>query len=160
MSCEESFFKELRERGFRLTPQREMVLSVMHQIEGFATVEEIYEKVETLSASVDVSTVYRNLELLQDFHLVASVDPGDGQRRYQLIGVHGAHLHLVCRSCGAVIGADLEPFRPLISYLKEQHGFEVDLEHMSIPGMCRTCSSAHDDATDAGGVQTSTTTAN
>ncbi len=160
MSCEEEFFKQLRGRGFRLTPQREMVLSVMHQIEGFATVEEIYEKVETLSACVDVSTVYRNLELLQDFHLVASVDAGDGQRRYQLIGVHGAHLHLACRSCGAVIGADLEPFRPLISYLKEQHGFEVDLEHMSIPGMCRTCSSAHDDATDAGGVQASKGTEN
>ena len=159
MSCQENFFKQLRERGFRLTPQREMVLSVMHQIEGFATVEEIYEKVETLSSSVDVSTVYRNLELLQDFHLVASVDPGDGQRRYQLIGVHGAHLHLVCRSCGAVIGADLEPFRPLISYLKEQHGFEVDLEHMSIPGLCGECHTTHDDAVGRGRMQTSIRTA-
>jgi len=159
VSCQKEFFKQLRERGFRLTPQREMVLSVMHQIEGFATVEEIHERVRALSSSVDVSTVYRNLELLQDFHLVASVYPGDGQRRYQLISVHGEHLHLVCRSCGAVIGADLEPFRPLISYLKEQHGFEVDLEHMSIPGLCRTCSSAHDDAVGRGRMQTSTRTA-
>jgi Fur family ferric uptake transcriptional regulator len=57
---------------------------------------------------VDISTVYRTLDLLQEFDLVSSVDPGDDQRRYELLGIHGPHLHLVCRACGRVIGADLE----------------------------------------------------
>ena len=70
MSCEQVFLEQLRERGFRLTPQREMVLSVMHQIEDFATAEEIYDRVQVLSSAVDISTVYRTLELLQEFHLV------------------------------------------------------------------------------------------
>jgi Fur family ferric uptake transcriptional regulator len=141
MSCEKDFIQQLRERGFRLTPQREMVLSVMHQIEDFATAEEIYNRVRALSSSVDISTVYRTLDLLQDFHLVASIDPGDGQRRYELLGVQGPHLHLVCRSCGGVIGADLEPAQPLAEYLKECHGFEADLDHLSIPGLCYKCRS-------------------
>lgn len=147
MSCEETFFKQLHERGFRLTPQREMVLSVMHQIEGFATAEEIYGKVYDLSSAVDISTVYRTLDLLQDLNLVASVDPGDGQRRYELLGTHGPHLHLVCCSCERVIGADLELARPLAENIKERYGFEIDLDHLALPGLCHECSAARDNAT-------------
>ena len=139
MSCEKIFLRELRERGFRLTPQREVVLAVMHQIEGLATAEEIYQRVHALSASVDISTVYRTLDLLQDFHLVAELDPGDGHRRYELLGVHGQHVHLVCSVCGEVIGADIEPFQAMADEIKERYGFEVDLEHLSITGVCQKC---------------------
>ena len=142
MSCEKYFLQQLRKRGFRLTPQREMVLSVMHELEGFATAEEIYERVQALSSSLDISTVYRTLDLLQALRLVAAVDPGDGQRRYELLGVHGAHLHLICRSCGRVIGTDLDHTRPLMTFLKEKYGFEVDVDHLSISGLCRECSLA------------------
>ncbi len=139
MSCEEVFFQRLREHGFRLTPQREMVLSVLHDIEGFATAEDIYERVGDISTSVDISTVYRTLELLQDFHLVASVDPGDGQRRYELLGLHGQHFHLVCRSCGKIIGVEPEAIEPFATQMKERYGFELDVEHLSIPGLCEAC---------------------
>ena len=141
MSCEEFFFKQLREHGFRLTPQREMVLSALHDVEGFTTAEEIYERVSAITASVDISTVYRTLELLQDFHLVASVDPGDGQRRYELLGLHGQHFHLVCLSCGEIIGVEPEAIEGLATAMRERYGFEIDLEHLSIPGLCCECAS-------------------
>lgn len=143
MSCEKYFLKKLREQGFRLTPQREMVLSVMHRIEGFATVEEIYEQVQAISSSVDISTVYRTLDLLRDFHLVVAVDPGDGQRRYELLGIHGEHLHLVCQSCGKIIGVDLDQAQPFTTCLKERYGFTVDLDNWSIPGLCQECEDAN-----------------
>lgn len=140
MSCEQVFLEQLREHGFRLTPQREMVLSVMHQIKDFATAEEIYERVQALSSAVDISTVYRTLELLQEFRLIASVDPGDGRRRYQLLGVDDRHLHLVCRSCGKIIGANLESAQPFIQQLEEQYGFQVDVDDLAVPGLCMACS--------------------
>ncbi len=140
MSCEQVFFKRLREHGFRLTPQREMVLSVLHDVEGFATADEIYERVSGISSSVDISTVYRTLELLQDFHLVASVDPGDGQRRYELLGLHGQHFHLVCLSCGKIIGVDPEAIEAFAIKIKEEYDFELDMEHLSVPGLCQECS--------------------
>jgi len=142
MSCEEVFFRQLRERGFRLTPQREMVLSVLHDVEGFATADEIYERVSKLSSSVDISTVYRTLELLQDFHLVASVDPGDGQRRYELLGIHGQHFHLACRSCGRIIGVEPDAIEAFTRKIREDYGFQIDLEHLTIPGLCATCAEA------------------
>ncbi len=139
MSCEKKFARELRAQGLRLTPQREIILGVLHEIEGLATAEEIYARVKEVTSSTDISTVYRTLELLQEFHLVASVDPADGDRRYELLGLHGPHLHLVCRKCGRVIGMPLEPFRSFMAYVDEVHGFAVDLEHLSIPGLCAAC---------------------
>jgi Fur family transcriptional regulator, ferric uptake regulator len=139
MACEEVFIQKLRERGFRLTPQREMVLSAMHDIEGLATVDEIYTRVQVQSSAVDISTVYRTLELLQEFQLVACVDAGDGQHRYELLGIHGPHIHLVCQACGQVSGIDLQEAGPLAEHLKAQHGFTADLDHLAISGLCRAC---------------------
>jgi Fur family ferric uptake transcriptional regulator len=144
MSCQKTFFNQLRERGLRLTPQREMVLSVMHEMESFATAEEIYDEVHTLSSSVDISTIYRTLDLFQDFHVIAMVDPGDGQRRYKLADTNAPRLHLVCRACGKVIGVDLELAQPLVAYLKEQNGFAADVDRLSILGLCQECRAARD----------------
>jgi Fur family ferric uptake transcriptional regulator len=151
MACESAFFKQLRERGFRLTPQREMVLSVMHDMDDFATAEEIFEGVRALSSAVDISTIYRTLDLLQDFHVVATVDPGNGQRRYRLVGVDGSRLYLVCRACGGVRGVELEPVLPLLAFLKESLSFEADLDHLTVPGLCQACGAARDKATYAAG---------
>ena len=139
MACEEVFLQKLRDRGLRLTPQREMILSVMHDVEGLATAEEIYAQVQLLTSAVDISTVYRTLDLLQKLDIVACVDPGDGQHRYELIGVHGPHIHLICESCGEVTGIDLEEAHPLAERLRADYGFVADLDHLSIPGLCQAC---------------------
>jgi len=143
MSCEKGIFSKLRERGFRLTPQREMVLAVMHKMDDFATAEEIFERVHVLSAAVDISTVYRTLDLLKDFNVVAVIDLGDGQRRYRLSGMHGPQLHLVCRSCGVVIGLDQQQQAPLAALVQDHTGFEVDLGRLSVPGLCEDCRMVH-----------------
>ena len=74
MCCEEIFLKRLQDRGFRLTPQRDVILQAMHHVDGHATAEEIHGKVHSISSAIDISTVYRTLELLQELHLVAAVD--------------------------------------------------------------------------------------
>jgi len=146
VACEEAFIRQLRERGFRLTPQREMVLNVLHEIEGYATADEIYQRVQEISTSVDISTVYRTLELLQEFDLVVSMDLEDGQRRYVLLGVHGAHSHLQCRCCGALIGVSADEIEPFVEQMQAAHGFEVDVGHLMIPGVCQECREAREDS--------------
>ena len=142
MSCEGRFLQELRERGFRLTPQRELVLSVLHDVEGLATADEIFGQVHAQSSAVDISTVYRTLDLLDEMGMVATVDAGDGQRRFGLLGVHGPHLHLVCNRCGSVSGVDLCAAEALASELHDSFGFAADLGHLTIPGLCVDCSGA------------------
>ena len=145
MCCEQLFFRRLRESGLRLTPQREMVLSAMHEIAGHTTVEGVYERVHARSSSVDISTVYRTLELLHEFNLVASVDLDDGQLRYELLGVRGQHHHLRCRSCGRLTTVGNEDVQYLSDHLLEAHGFEAELGHVIISGLCRQCRVARDE---------------
>ncbi len=143
MTCQTNFARELRERGFRLTAQREMVLAVLHDLDGHATADDIYQRVQRMSSAVDVSTVYRTLDLLQQFRLVSCVEAADGQRRYELQGSErDAHAHLVCSTCGQVLRADLEVVQPLMAQLAEQYGFQVDLGQFTIPGLCSRCSSS------------------
>ena len=142
MSCEGTFIRELRQRGFRMTPQREIVLSVMHQIEGFATAEEVHDRVTEVTSAVDISTVYRTLDLLKEFDIAIDIDAGEGRRRYRLLGVHGRHIHLVCRKCGKVTAAEMAPARKLAEQLKSQHGFVVDVDNLSLSGVCDSCLSS------------------
>ena len=139
MSCEDLFLKRLRQRGFRLTPQREMVLSVLHQVGRPATAEEIFERVAQKSASVELSTVYRALDLMVEMHIVRLIEPDDKQRLFELQGAESDHLHLVCRGCGKIIGVALEEVQPLVSALAASTQFSVDLNNLTIPGLCADC---------------------
>ncbi len=139
MCCEEEFLRKLRERGYRLTLQREMVLRILHEAPDHPTAEEIYARVSAVSSAVDLSTVYRTLELLQALQLVTSFELGDGQRRYELLTVHHPHHHLLCRGCSKLLKIDAAELQPLVDALRDSQGFAAQLEHMVIPGLCREC---------------------
>ncbi len=142
MSCESAFIQALRERGMRLTPQREMVLSVMHGLAGHATADDIYRGVQARSTAVDISTIYRTLDLLQAMDMLVILETPDGQRSYALAGAHGEHVHLVCRGCGCEIHADPAPFEALAAQLAAQYGFALATSHLSLPGVCAACRDA------------------
>jgi Fur family transcriptional regulator, ferric uptake regulator len=139
MTCEQLFQKQLRRHGLRLTPQREKVLSVLHGVSRAASAEEIFTLVAQKDASVDRSTVYRTLDLLSEMGLAAVIDSGEKQRRYELSGVEAPHLHLVCRSCGQIIGVELGRLQPLLDELKTNFHFNIDLSSLSLQGLCDTC---------------------
>lgn len=144
MACTERFIAALRARGMRMTPQREMILAVLHDLPDHETTDEIYHRVQQRSAAVDISTVYRSLELLQEMGMLAVAQTADGQRRYALSGQHSDHVHLVCRRCGHEIEADAEVFHALAEEVQRRYGFTLDLAHRSLGGVCAACAAAAD----------------
>ncbi|MBC7236460.1 MAG: transcriptional repressor [Chloroflexi bacterium] len=138
MCCESRFLEALHDRGLRLTPQRERILAILHEMDGHATAEQIYERIVAQNPSMDISTVYRTLELLQMLQMVGCIDVG-GQRRYELLSLHGAHHHLYCRICGQLLRVEAQEMQPLIEHLAQLSGFEADPEHLIIPGLCEEC---------------------
>ncbi len=144
MACTENFIASLRRRGMRLTPQREMVLTALHDLADHETAEEIYRRVQARSTAVDLSTVYRTLELLQELGMLAVAEAADGQRRYALTGLHSDHIHLVCRRCGGEIEADAAAFHALAAEVQRCHGFTLDLAHRSLGGVCAACTATAD----------------
>lgn len=131
---------ELRTRGYRLTPQRQLVLAAVGRV-SHGTPEEICAEVRKTADSVNISTVYRTLELLEELGLVTHTHLGHGSASYHPAGER-EHLHLVCRDCGAILEAPVADAADLVARLVREHGFEPDLRHFAIYGRCRDCAGA------------------
>ena len=99
MSPCEGLITELRNRGHRLTPQREMIVQAVAHAGRHVTAEEIFEEVQAKTRAVNVATVYRTLDLLVELGLASRSDLGQGKATYSSHH-HGHHCHLVCRACG------------------------------------------------------------
>ncbi len=128
----------LREVGYRLTPQRLMILSIISESTGHVTAEAIHDRVKEQYPCVDISTVYRTLHLLKDLKLVTATDLGAGVAHYEL-AERGAHHHLICRRCGAAEALNDAFLEPLADSLRSKYGFAADLQHLAIFGLCKRC---------------------
>lgn len=122
----------LRARGLRMTPQREQVLAAVRRL-GHATPEQISDAVE----DVDLTTVYRTLELLEELELVRHAHLGHGAPSYRPAG--DEHIHVVCHSCGSVVDAEADLVTDLAAQLQREQGFTLDRSHFTVFGRCRAC---------------------
>ena len=123
---------ELRARGLRVTAQREKVLGAVRALRH-ATPEQISDDVD----GVDVATVYRTLELLEELGLVKHTHLGHGAPSYR--PAEDEHIHLVCHLCGAVSDADPGVVDMLDGRLRGEHGFILDRGHFTVFGRCAAC---------------------
>jgi Fur family transcriptional regulator, ferric uptake regulator len=132
-----SWDEQLRARGYRVTPQRQLVLEAVAEL-GHATPEEIGTQVQQTARGVNISTIYRTLELLEQIGMVTHTHLGHGAPTYHLAS-ESDHVHLVCRDCGRVTEVSPETIRPLITILEDQQGFETDVRHLTVFGRCAEC---------------------
>ena len=130
---------KLTEQGYRLTPQRIMILSAIENSNNHISAEEIYAQVASKYPNVNISTVYRTLELLKRLGLVTETDLGGGRVRYHP-AEKGHHHHLVCQECGAIIDLDESVLSSVKDVLLREYGFIADLRHLAIFGRCVNCS--------------------
>lgn len=128
----------LGEMGYRLTPQRMLVLKAIENSANHISAEEIYGQVVEVYSHVNISTVYRTLDLLKRLGLVTETDLGGGRVRYHPAD-KGHHHHLVCQECGKVIELDDFVLVPLKNTLYNEYDFDADLKHLGIFGRCGRC---------------------
>ena len=127
----------LRASGYRVTPQRQLVLEAVTKLEH-ATPEEIFADIRQTARGVNVSTVYRTLELLEQIGLVTHTHLSHGAPRYHL-AAEAQHVHLVCRSCDKIIQLDPAAVASLVRNLEADYGFETDVGHLTVFGRCEDC---------------------
>ncbi len=138
MSPCQTFIDTLRSRGFRITPQREMIIEAIAHQGDHINAEEVFKRVQTRARSVNIATIYRTLDLLVEQGLASRIDLGEGRVMYAT-NQHGPHIHLVCRQCGQITDADQELLTSLTRQLKASYGFAADLQHISVLGLCPSC---------------------
>jgi Fur family transcriptional regulator, ferric uptake regulator len=129
--------QQLRAKGYRLTPQRELVLRAVERL-GHATPDEVLRAVREDSQAVNVSTVYRTLELLEELGLVRHAHISDRAPTYHSTA-GPTHAHLVCSECSRVTELPADDLGQLAAHLESDHDFSPDVGHLTIFGLCGSC---------------------
>jgi Fur family ferric uptake transcriptional regulator len=120
-----------------MTPQRQLVLDAVHRL-GHATPEQVHAVVQQTADSVNITTVYRTLELLEELGVVTHTHLSHGAPTYHPAQTH-PHIHLVCRCCGTVAEEDPAALQPVVERLRARRGFQVDVAHVALFGVCASC---------------------
>jgi Fur family ferric uptake transcriptional regulator len=148
----DDFRKALKDHGLRMTPQRQLILDVLGSMRGHIAADQVYRQVAARYPDVNITTVYRTLEVLEQTGIVRHTHYHDGRSQFERTD-EPAHQHLVCKVCGRDQETDLSVLEPLTASLLEKFGFEADFSHTAIVGYCASCNagSRRNQPTDATG---------
>lgn len=128
----------LRQQGYRLTPQRHMILSVIQEADEHISIDQIAERVQERNPYVSLSTIYRTLELLRKLGLVRENHlPGEAPHYEAANGY--AHHHLVCRRCRATLHLSETLLGDLHERLQEEFQFHDLTLDLVAAGYCSAC---------------------
>jgi Fur family ferric uptake transcriptional regulator len=136
----------IRQHGFRVTPQRQLIMDAIRVGEGHSTPEQIYQRVYGKAPAVNRATVYRNLDFLCEIRLVVAAQIG-GHMYYELAGAE-PHHHLICRKCNQVEQIKHEVVKGLFDQIEREQSFLIDMDHLALFGVCKKCRDAETKARD------------
>lgn len=135
--------EKLKAKESKLTTRRELILRVLLENKGkHLSAEEIYNLVKCEASDVGLATVYRALELFQEFSLIHAIDFGDGRKRYEFGMKEGQdhhHHHLVCTKCGKIIEVNEDLLEELEKRVSKKHNFAITDHQLKIFGVCSQC---------------------
>ena len=133
----------LRQHGYKLTPQRRVVIHALTSSQDHLTPAAIFEKVSQDHPSIGLVTIYRTLKLLAELDLICELHTGDNCPSYTA-GTPQHHHHLICSDCGKVVdfaGANIieHSLSTLEARLSHESGFRIDDHLLEFTGLCRVC---------------------
>ncbi len=140
MAPSADFAQQLHSQGYRLTPQRHLILEAVHRARQHVTPEQVYETVHRQNPAISRATIYRTLDFLCEIRLIHALFWG-GQMYYEIAEVE-PHHHLVCRVCGAMEECERDLLQALFDAVEKKHRFTVDMDHVALFGLCRHCRAA------------------
>jgi Fur family ferric uptake transcriptional regulator len=130
----------LRERGYRITPQREAILEEVLRTDGHITPQDVSRRVQRRLPAVNASTVYRTLAMLEEVGVVRHAHLERGAEYHRTDQVE--HVHLTCSRCGVEDDLSMEEADTLRDVIQRHRGFLPDLTHFAIGGLCARCQRA------------------
>lgn len=136
--AENRFRKMLRAAGCRVTSQRVLLLRLLHDCEGHAGADDLYQLARVHDPRLSLSTVYRALNKLKEMGLIHELHLDEEHHHYELV-VKGNHHHLICQGCGKVIEVECVLVDEMLAHIEAQHGFTVASAQMEFIGYCADC---------------------
>jgi Fur family transcriptional regulator, ferric uptake regulator len=127
----------LRSKGLRMTPQRRAIVAEVMRAHGHISPATLARTIQGEMPGVNASTVYRTLSLLEEVGLLQHSHLETGAEYHKRD--EAEHVHLTCGRCGSDEALSLSEADALARLIRTSHGFEADLTHFAITGLCRSC---------------------
>ncbi|KAA3645008.1 MAG: transcriptional repressor [Chloroflexi bacterium] len=134
--------ERIRELGFRITPQRQLILEAVAEAGEKARIEDIMERVQAKSSAISQATVYRTLEIFGAHNLI-HVNVLDGQRVYEVAG-ENVHHHMICQSCWSDEKIPHKVVNEFVDNVQVKYGFLAQPHHLFLLGLCKHCQEEED----------------
>jgi Fur family peroxide stress response transcriptional regulator len=127
----------LKERAFRLTPQRMELVRLIAVSDGHPSAAQLYAKIQEKFPTMSHATVYKTLALLKEMNQVLEIDLRDdshydGNRP-------DAHPHLICTKCSRIVDGELKIDSALIRKLEQASGYQIIHTQITFFGLCPDC---------------------
>ena len=137
--ADKNILSALKQRHYKLTPQRRAVLKVLGSSPEHLTTADIYDKVQSECPGTGLVTIYRFLQLLTELGLICEVHSGENCHHYIIRRQVVHHHHLICSGCGAVVDFTDCDLGELEDRLSRGTGFEVRGHLLEFYGCCQRC---------------------
>lgn len=129
---------KLQKKGVRMTKQREAVLRAIATSHTHPTVEELYTQLKPYYPSMSLATVYNNLKVFLDHHVMTELNTGTNTARYDMY-THGQHYHAICTECGKIVDFNFPPLTDAEMVAEAVTGFKIKEHNLEVRGLCPEC---------------------
>lgn len=134
----DSLKEKLKSSGYKLTLQREAILEVfLNNVSKLLSAEEIYNQTIKIYKKTNFSTIYRNLEIMENSQIIQKI-PGENNLSLYELCDEDHHHHMICKSCGKVESIDFCPLENLKNSLIESD-FLLTEHRFELYGYCKNC---------------------
>ncbi len=140
--CCLNFDELLKDKGYKLTTQRRVVLDVVLENKGkHLNRQEIFDLVRKKNPDIGVATVFRTLPLLEEMGIVDGVDFGDGCIRYEIKNheLQHRHHHLICMKCNQITEVKEDLLDSIEDRIFVENSFKVLDHRVKFYGYCKAC---------------------
>ena len=137
MTCSKHRTEELRQRGFRMTSQRQLILQTLDEAGDHLSPSEIFSRVHASIPGLTGTTIYRTLDFLVKNEMINPAQTAGGHLVYEIS--RDDHHHLICRQCGREVQVEHAWLRNAREQIEEQTGFQLSLSHLTFQGICPEC---------------------
>jgi len=131
----------LKQRGVRLTRQRQILLDLIDQSGQHLDAERLFQLGREKDPKLNRVTVYRTLKLLKAGGLVDELDlmHHEGDQHYYETRLKQEHAHVICLRCGRIEEFFGELLQKMRDQIQRHFGFEIVLTRTEVGGYCAHC---------------------
>ena len=129
---------KLRERNFRITPQRVAILKVFLHSNEHPSVERVYEQVRVNFPTTSLATVYKTVHLLKEIGEILEIGFTDGRNRYDGNKPY-PHPHLICTRCRTIMDPEVSLLDRMAAEVEQSSGYRILSHQLEFFGICPAC---------------------